>query len=90
MTDAAESRYWVNYEAGMELAQSFAGDIGLSQFVMRAVTLTMNHCLSGKPPPATPLDLRFFVQMMAALYEQRNALARIFEGEDLRAWADDD
>ena len=89
MTNAADSRYWVNYEAGVELAQSFE-DIGLSQFVMRAVTLTMNHYLSGKPPPVAPLDLRFFVQMMAALYEQRNALARIFEGEDLRAWTDDD
>ena len=78
---------WVNYEKAMERVGTL-DDVAAEQFVMRAVTLVINSYSAGAVPD-TKLDMLFFVDRMIELFRQRDALVRIFAGEDLRWWEDD-
>ena len=79
---------WANYDAAMAAVRGMK-DPSLQQFVMRAVTATSVRVLRGEVPVA-PFDLLFFVETMAALFEQRESLQRVLAGVDLRGWPDDD
>ena len=63
------------------------GDAQREQFIMRFVTIMMVRVARGERP-VTPLDMQFVVECASALYDQREALRRIFDGEDLRWWGD--
>lgn len=76
-------------EAMLLVKHRSAGDLGLRQFVMRAITLLAVARAKGARP-TSPVDMVFYVERMFEFYEQREALRRIFAGEDLRWWPDDE
>jgi|GEM_PF-3961102 len=82
-----ESLPWVNYDEAMARVREL-GDASLEQFVMRAVTLVVQRFAAGQLPQER-FDMLYFVGVMVDLYEQRDALARIFKGEDLRWFGDE-
>jgi hypothetical protein len=82
-----ESLPWVNYDEAMARVREL-GDASVEQFVMRAVTLVVQRFAAGKRPAAS-LDMLYFVAVMVELYDQRDALTRIFNGEDLRWFGDE-
>lgn len=78
----------VRFDEAMQLVEQRSGDdLAMRQFVGRAVTLVVVARTQGKVP-TTPLDMVFYVERMFDFYEQREALRRIFDGEDLRWWDD--
>lgn len=78
---------WLNYDAAMARARSY-GDLAKEQFVMRAVTAVLTRAMRGDEPSG-PFDLLFYVQTLEDVYAQRDAIAKLFAGEDLRWWPDD-
>jgi hypothetical protein len=77
---------WVNYDEAMVRVREF-GDAALEQFVMRAVTLVVQRFAAGRFPGGT-FDMLYFVEVMVELYQQKDALLRVFNGEDLRWFGD--
>jgi hypothetical protein len=88
MTATSGDGPWANYDAAMAAVRKMH-DPSLQQFVMRAVTATSARLLKGAAPVA-PFDLLFFVETMAALFDQRESLQRVLAGEDLRGWPDEE
>ena len=86
MTDAGRLN-WINYDEAMDRVRGF-GDPAREQFVMRAVTLVVLDAQQGNGP-AVPLDMLYFVDVQSRLFEQRDSLIRVLQGEDLRWWGDD-
>lgn len=82
-----ESPPWVNYDEAMTRVREL-GDASREQFVMRAVTLVVQRFVSGTVPKSK-VDMLYFVGVILDLYEQRDALTRIFNGEDLRSFGDE-
>ena len=78
---------WLNYDEAMALVRQL-GDPALEQFVMRAVTVAVQRAMTNKSP-AAPFDMLFFVETMVTLFEQRESLVRVLQGEDLRWWPED-
>jgi hypothetical protein len=64
-------------------------DVGRKQFVLRLLTAALIRINRGDLP-ASPLDMTFLVGCASDLYDQRAALTKIFAGEDLRWWPDDE
>jgi hypothetical protein len=75
---------WLRYDEAMERVRGYV-DPALEQFVMRGVTLVIQDYGHGRAP-CERLDMLYFVTVLEQLFAQRDALARIFAGEDLRAW----
>jgi hypothetical protein len=82
-----DSLPWVNYDEAMARVREL-GDVALEQFVMRAVTVVVQRFGAGWLP-AGKFDMLYFVGIMVDLYAQRDNLARIFKGEDLRWFVDE-
>jgi hypothetical protein len=78
---------WVHYDEAMARVRGL-GDVALEQFVMRAVTIVVQRFAAGRTPEGR-FDMLYFVEVMIDLYEQRDALARILKGEDLRWFRED-
>jgi hypothetical protein len=64
-------------------------DVGRKQFVLRFLTAALIRVSRGDRP-ASSLDMTFLVGCASDLYDQRAALTKIFAGEDLRWWPDDE
>jgi hypothetical protein len=78
---------WINYDEAMALVRQL-GDPALEQFVMRAVTVAIQRAMKSEGP-AAPFDMLFLVETMVSLFEQRESLIRVLQGEDLRLWPED-
>jgi len=78
---------WVNYDEAMACVRQIQ-DPALEQFVMRAVTLVVTEFQQERYPRA-PLDMIYFVGILRKMFEQREELARILAGEDLRWWGNE-
>lgn len=81
-----QSMPWVNYDEALARVRA-VGDTSLEQFVMRAVTLVVRRFEGGAFPDGK-LDMLYFVEIMIDLYQQKDALIRVLNGEDLRWFGD--
>jgi hypothetical protein len=81
-----QSMPWVNYDEALARVRA-VGDTSLEQFVMRAVTLVVRRFEAGAFPDGK-LDMLYFVEIMIDLYQQKDALVRVLNGEDLRWFGD--
>jgi hypothetical protein len=77
---------WVNYDEAMARVREI-GDASLEQFVMRALTLVVKRFAAGRLPDGK-LDMLYFVEVMIELFEQKDDLVRVLNGEDMRWFGD--
>jgi hypothetical protein len=78
---------WVNYEDAMTRVRAYS-DLALEQFVMRAVNIVVQR-FAEQRFPAEKLDMLYFVEVQEQLYEQKAALIRVLNGEDLSWFGQD-
>lgn len=87
MSQPVATNPWINYDEAMALVRQL-GDPALEQLVMRTVTVAVQRAMNNEGP-AAPFDMLFLVKTMISLFEQRESLIRVLQGEDLRWWPED-
>lgn len=77
---------WINYEVAIARVQAMQDRLE-AQFVMRAVTIVVNK-FAHDDLPVGILDMLYFVEIMSALYKNKEGLLRLLSGEDLGWYSD--
>ena len=77
---------WVNYDEALARVREL-GDASLERFVMRAVAVVVQRFAAGTIPDGK-FDMLYLVEIMIELYQQKDALVRVLNGEDLRWFGD--
>jgi hypothetical protein len=78
----------INYEDAMAIVKSEL-DVGLQQFMARAVNSAVRQSAEGGTP-AGEFDMLFFLKIITDLHRQKQNLVRVFSGEDLRWWTEEE
>jgi len=78
---------WINHDEAMSRVRE-CKDAALEQFIMLGITVVATDFQQGRHP-AAPLDMLYLVGVLERMFQQRESLARILGGEDLRWWGDE-
>jgi hypothetical protein len=78
----------LNQGAAFTAAHALDG-LGRKQFVLHCLMSAVRRIIAGDIPES-PVDMPLLIGCASDLYDRREALARIFAGEDLRWWPDDE
>lgn len=77
----------LNDDAAFAKARSI-DDLGRKQFILQCLMTVVRRVIRGEIPDS-PVDMTFLLECASDLYDERQVLARIFDGEDLRWWPDE-
>jgi hypothetical protein len=73
-----------------KLIMSSVNDLMVSQLMNLAHFQVIKWYTSGEKVIASDFDICFFMEVMKEVFEDKETIKRILQGEDLRWWSDDD
>ena len=76
----------LNWASALERATALQ-DLAERQFVMIAAATVMQR-MSNQKFPEAPVDMEYFIDLMSDLFEQKQTIARVIAGEDVRWFPD--